>query len=731
MEKMIKKGSLVLFLIAILAIFSFSASALPTRLNVTMSEVVFQNVSYAKDFDLLNEQEACNVEGTINITNPSADPVFDIYLRFSNIAGLTTDFFHDQGRNGTVISGGSAQNQDVTSDIDATMNSVTLGLDLDNDGQNDYVYVNDTHLIFNMTRDGNVSVRLKDDAVLADISTVPQALNMTEVEFSANGRTYGNVTINGTTNNANELRNAEIDIVINEYSQSPIIVHIPELRGTNETIFVYNMSCLGKLPPVTINTTYTNPAHAGITKKVLAGYNWTLNQTVINNNPAGLPIANLNISMAAQSVTWNTSSFNFAFGTLAAGGDAGNVEKVDSTNWWWAPNAGTLAHGSNESILYNMTAPFSVPFSATYLSLIENISYEVNYLLSEMSLDEINASGDLEFDLDKRIDSPQDDLNNTNVTWEIRPYVNVPINISYDLNKVTLWVTHDLNPNNYTVFNKTMNNTGVPLEEINISNPWGTSAEYWYFNYTDGSSATSPPPIVWIEPEWLIANKYGQIMNYSKSVNGQDLYMKYVYVVNGYWLEIQKNITSIADGQYEINITVVNIGNGWTPINEKVTVYDFIPSEFSGWDWSVSPGTTQSVGAEGSAYYGNAMIWDIPWEPTLNSSLGPMNGPNATTAANHTWNVNYKVNGSGSYKATELYIVGLDPLKVDGAFASPIITIISGLQSRTNELVYVGIIAFLIVLNITNLVMTNRINKKISDRLPPPPMAKHGGHKRF
>jgi hypothetical protein len=591
-----------IFIICLPFIFSFE-----NRINLTITETVYQNVSFAKNFDLVNEQDFCMVEGVINTTNPSSDTIIGIYLVFDNIGGLTTNFTYSSGRMGYLMN---------------------------------------------------------------------DSLNVSRIIF------------------------------------------IPELNSGQESIFVYNMSCLGQDPPVTIITNYSNSDHPDINKKVLAGYNWTLNQTVINNNPSGNSITNINITMRPQDVMWNETAFPFAFAGLYNLGDFAYVNTAIPDFWHWQPNGGTLNHGNNVSIRFNMTAPFSVPFTASYMALIENITYEVSYLITNMSVEQINASADIEFREEKKIFKPADNINNTNVTWEVRPRVYSELNITYDLNKVSLWVTTTTgDPNEDIGLNKTF--IGSPLQEINLTTPWGNSTHYWYFNYTDGTN----PPVVWIKPEWLITNKFGQILNHTTTISGEDLYMKYIYVVHGYWLQIEKNITNIGEGQYRINTTVENIGNGWTPINEVVTVYDFVPNEFSAWNFSDGSYINDSVGVVGSNYYGMAYRWNIPWKTGMNSSLGPMKGPDATGAENYTWNVGYTVNGTGVYRVTELYIVGLDPLKVDGAFTSPLITIISGIQSRTNELIYVGVIVFLIMINITNLMMTHRINKKISEKLPPPPPA--------
>lgn len=586
-----------------------------THINVTISEVVYQETSFAENFTATEWQKTCYSEGIINVSNPNNETVFDIYISFTNTAGLSTNFTWDAS-----------------------------------------------------TKFGNQT------------SGAPGGI---------------------------------------------IVVHIPELRQGNYSTFTYNISCMGKNPQVDINTTYTNLDH-GHSNKVLAGKNWSVTQKIGNANTAGLNITNINITIVAQNVTWNTSLFSFSLESLDATGDFANVgNTASSVWWWWAPNGGELGPSDNVNISYTVKSPDSVPFTATYQALSENLQYQVNYLLSNLTIVDINASAEIDFDFDKQIVQPADNTESHNVTWQIDPYIRVPVNITYDLSLVTLWVTQDMNPTNDTgptTWGRLETNY-TPGSEINITTPW--SGAGWLFNYTDGANSSYPPPIVWMDPQWLISHRYSQIVNFTQTRSGNDLYLKYIYVVHGYWLEIDKNITNIGEDLYQVDIYVQNIGNGWTPQYTYVTVYDFIPDDYASWDHSIAcPGTQCTTQAISSGdYQGTAYRYNIPWKGTMNSSLGPKNGPDATTWQNYSWNVSYKVNGSGPYRVTELYVVGLDPLKVDGAFVSPIISIISGIQTYTNEIIYIAVILFLIIVNITNLVMTNRIHSKLQERLPPAPPA--------
>ncbi len=520
----------------------------------------------------------------------------------------------------------------------------------------------------------------------------------------------------------------------NQISGSPgtgIIIHIPSLRTDNFSTYYYSINCTDAPPPLNVTTLYTNFDH-GFNRKVLAGHNWTINQKILNYNNLAVPVNNINISIRAVQIPWNSSLFNFSLEYLYPLGDYPNVvgNGTSDYRWWWSPNGGTLVFNQSKNITYRVRAPYSVPFTASYQAIFENISYDVGVLISNLSLDQVNATSAINFSFQKRITQPADNALSHNVTYEIRPQIGTDLNITFDINRVTLWVTQNIDPSNDTsgtvwgplTVNYT-NPSGGPMKEINISTLWGNSSYYWTFNFTDGSNSSYPPPIVWMKPEFAITNKYGQIMNYTTTRSGQEIFIKYIYVIHGYWLEVSKNVSNIGEDQYQVDIRVENIGNGWTPQFEMVTVYDFIPDNFKVWGMTPAPFkcptgsycTNLSVGVPSSDYYGMSYKWDIPWKGTMNSSLGPKSGPQATGGGNYSWNVSYKVNGTGEYKVSDLYIVGLDPLKVDGAGVSPVIAVITGLQSYSKEILYLGIVAFLIVVNVTNLVITNKINKKLDE----------------
>ncbi|MCA9477943.1 MAG: hypothetical protein KC535_02235 [Nanoarchaeota archaeon] len=590
--------SFLLISVFMVLLLSSVGLALPTRVNITMYETVYQNVTFAKDFYLTENTEYCTIAGILNVSNPSPDTVNDIYLNYTFTQNMNSTFVYDAGRFGVQVQG----------------------------------------------------------------------------------------VANGTDN--------------------PFVVHIPELLSGESSQFTYNVSCDSVPAPMNINTTYENFDH-GFTRKVLAGENWTITQRVTNDFTQSLN--NINVSITAQNVSWNGTNDNFLLAQLNPVADYSNVSGngTSTTNWYWQVNGGTLTTGSSANITYIVTAPDNVPTSDTYMAILERLTYDIGFLASNITLTDVLAKSQLDFNVEKRIIQPADNENNTNVTWEANADVSTPINISYNLTAVSLWVTETLDPSNKTTSFGTLEQNYVPGFEVNLTNTWTTAGSAWDFNFTDGSSALSPPPIVWMRPYFNLRNAQGQILNSSVTQSGNDIYMKYIYVINGYWLQIDKNITSIATDSYRIDIFVENIGNAWTPQNLVVTAYDYVPAEFAAFNFS-DP-FDASASSNGSGFNGTSYRWTIPVKSPYNSSLGP----SSETLANRSWSMNYFVNGTGDYRLSDLYIVGLDPRQVDGAGTHEGIAVFSNFITRSSEFFYVFIVLFLIVLNIINFMYTRKIADKL------------------
>jgi hypothetical protein len=597
-----------LLLIVIFVCLSSLSFAYDTYVNINITETVYQNITFGENFILNESITTCNIQGLINVSNPSSKTVSDISINFSKTDRMYTNFTLITGRNGT-------QQGDRTPGVVWTL-------------------------------------------------------------------------------------------------------HIPELRTNESTLWQYNLSCSSVPTPLNITTNYQTNV-GDVQTKVLAGKNFTVIKRASNDVVYG-DLSNVRITVEALGVTWNTTVFNFTFINISESGDWYNVnttngpgDAFNDRRWYWNVNGSSINMGDAYTITYYVKSPDNVPTSDTYKFLLETLQYEILGLASNLTVDSVIAISDLIINEQKQIIRPADNISSNNVTWQIDANLSTPIEILYNITKVSMWVTKNLSPVALDTDFGRLNNTLVPANMVNDTTPYIPGS--WIFNYTDGSSNQARPPIVWIKPYFHIFAGQNQILTYNLTRNGTDLYLSYIYVVNGYWLQVDKNITNAGPDRYKIDIFVENIGNAWTPQDLAVTVYDFIPSEFN-WTHSdsfiVAPGMTEFV--DGGDFNGTALRWQIPPKAPYNSSLAPKNGPDAVPTLSY-WNNTYYVNGTGEYKVSELYIVGLDPMKVDGAGSHEGITVISNLASHTKEVFYaVGVLA-LIVLNIVNFVMTRNINQKLKD----------------
>lgn len=692
-------------------------SALNPHLNITFSETVYQNVTFAKDFLLVENRTYSLIEGVITIENPGAETVFDSYIKINNTENLVTNITYASGRFGTEII--YPKNSDVSGNLSLVINTTfqSLGADIDEDGTNDFVRINATHIIFNATSEFDLlAYQLFNSSGAANTSVANQAysgvlINVTSIKIDGNYNdnvVFATLYINGTQTTANQLNASLINLTFNDTARPYAVLHIPELRSAQQSVFGYNVSSLLVEPPLDINTTYTNALYQ---TKVLAGQLFNVTDYASNIASVGDLII-LNISINGMNVTVENSSgynetFYFTLHNLSATGDYQYVygNGTDNLSWSWVANNGTIPIGQTFNISYQVRAPDTVPTSGTYPAVEQNLTYTINATASTVGVVDVRVRADVNFTTSKQIISPQDNLSNNNVTWQSVPSVATVQNITFTLEKVTLWVTSARDPNQIAY---SLNTTYTPSSTVDQSTVWTGGA--WTFNFTDGSDElTAPPPIIWVKPYWIITNTGGQVLNQSITHNGTDTYIKYIYVVNGYWLEVYKNVTSTSNSSYDLKIWVHNRGNGHTPQDMTVTVYDFIPSAFTAYGFSPNYNNLSNVSGQ---YTGVAYQWDVGLRTNLSTSFAPEGDIN-------DWDeyyLNYSVNGTGNFQVSDLYIVGLDPRKVDGAGTHEGISVLSGIASTSKELIYAAIVLFLVAINVGNFLMTSRINKKLDKK---------------
>lgn len=685
-----------------------------TVLDVTISEVVDQNVTFAENFNLVEEREYALIIGEVAIQNPSTITVYDADIRFDNVENLITDFIYTSGRESfQVIYPNIGTNTTTYSSGEINSSQYfELVLDIDEDGINDSVTHNNTHIIFNITSENELFSfpfsNATNDSI--DISQVPAQLDMNislesqKQDLSYNeGHTFGNFSLQGTVSSAGIIDLTQVSFSVTDNERPYAIIHVPELRAGQETILNYNISSETVNPPLEMSTEYTNEE---FNTKVLAGEPFGVTLTATNVATVGA-LNIVNITMQAEQVVvengTESEAFNFTLHNLSETGDWQWVFNTTNRTWDWYTNNGTIPVGESYNISFDIRAPDTVPSSATFLALTNYLRYTIDTTASELYVSDIRVRSQIDFGETKRIVSPQDNESNNNVTWESTPSVQAAENLTYTLERVSLWVTEVRDPNQKVDgLQNQYNNLDY---DLNLSNSW-TGAN-WYFNFTDGSTQANPPPIVWMKPYWIIKNTDNQIINSSFTVNGTDLYMNYIYVVNGYWLEVDKQVLDVGDGEFDIKINVSNRGIGYTPQNMTVTIYDFIPSEFDAHTFSPTADNDSQVTGE---FSGTAYQWDVGLRTNLSTSFSPRGAADGLD----TFQINYSVNGTGDFQVSDLYIIGLDPRLVDGAgLANEAVAVISAVASTSREVIYLAVVVFLIGINMANFMMTRKISSKL------------------
>ena len=460
----------------------------------------------------------------------------------------------------------------------------------------------------------------------------------------------------------------------NDTSTGSIQLHIPEISPGENSTWIYDINETLIRPPLNFTTHYSD-------YKLLAGDNITITDTIQNvfdnlSYQSDSCIFEINITQRALPVNFSNSLYYFYFipGTIL-GTDASNVSYDLATNltmYWDALNGGCLNKDDVTDINYNVTSPYNIPTSKVYEMMNTTLRYKLNQTVSHIKIVEIVSISEANISFEKKIKEPSHPiLYGSNVTWNVTGYFSTGTNITYNLSSATFWVSQRnvngvyTDPN--TVDNDSINTTTrlitnyQPGSLVNISDGWTSSN--WLFNYSD-----IPSPIVWMDINFSIQNDGTQLINRSVIQNGNDYYIKELYLIIGYWLEVEKNISLVGKDKYHLKIDVHNKGNQVTPAGSVVTIYDFVPSGFvvnGTFVYSSSPwyNTTQANTSISGPYNGTLYQWALISNNSLNTSFAQGPAKNENT----TWSVNFNVSGQGDYTLLDVFITGLDPQKVDGA----------------------------------------------------------------
>lgn len=520
----------------------------------------------------------------------------------------------------------------------------------------------------NTTITGVINItNLNPVATISDIFVIfNNASNVTGLEFTS-GR-------NGT---------------IVDNSTDAFTLRIFELEANQSSVWTYTVNGTNVQSPLELNTNYSD-------YKVLAGNSLNLNDTLTNRFEAPAHnteacVFDVVLTQTALPVGLAGEPFEFEAASNVTNDTSAELSFVGNQLIWNVSGGACMNSGDTFFLSYDILSPTNISETSTYNITNTTLSYQLNNTVSHVRFDSLRAitSQGVALEIEKRIMDVADPFtNDSNVTWNGTGRLISTSDISLLLTEFSLWVSdHTGNPN--TRDNDTLDGSlleidynlstpGFPVTLNATNNTWMSPG--WLFNYSD-----LPSPILYGRPVFEILDDGVQITNRTVTRNGNDFAIKELFLVLGYWLEVQKNITSLGDDEYNIRIEVYNKGNQVTPENSIVTLFDFVPENFN-----ITSNLTQitntslypiitswyepqfnSENITGTGFNGTMLTWGLAGQTPLNTSFAQ--GPRENFAvgdANYnatTFVVTFNVTGEGPYSLLDVFITGVDPQQIDGA----------------------------------------------------------------
>ena len=481
------------------------------------------------------------------------------------------------------------------------------------------------------------------------------------------------INISGITSISNVVNASGSQGFVSEFNTGGdyMLLYVPDLGPGASSIFTYDVNTSIIAPALNLTASYSD-------SRIFAGLPVTITDTLVNvMNSTEYPnncVYNISLTHDALAINSSGTFLNVTFdaGSLA-GADSGNavVAGTNRSITWTTLASGCLNATNTTNLAYDAITPSGVNSAASYDIVNTTLTYQYNGTFSRIGLVSTQALVDLDLEFEKYLNNT---LTGDNATWIISTESSNPTDIDVNLTQVSLWVsvrdgtgTGFTNPSivdNDTISGSTLTNTYTPNFLLNsTTSPWNNSGSEWSFNYTFSSS-----PIVWMDIDALVIDDGLQLQNRSISYGNNVVYIKELYLATGYWLEISRNITRIADGEFNVFIKVVNLGSSPTPADQAVQVYNFIPNTFT----LTSP-FVYSISTWFNTVEANETLTDPVYNGTMfqfallangnpsNSSLDSYGG---SENINNTWTLTYNVSGSGEFNFDDLFLTGVDPLSV-------------------------------------------------------------------
>ena len=533
-----------------------------------------------------------------------------------------------------------------------------------------------------------------------------------------------NITFNGTSQLlAIPIVSSEPSYTATDVSGSPgsnIYVYIRELHSGDRVVLFYDLDDSGIGEPLNITETYSK-------MKLLVNRTVDVSMNVTASTHLSDSLTNVVITKVAQGYPGENGGVrNFTF-TELSNNDSNNASINNLThphNITWAPMGGTLNPG--DSALINFTVRAPIFLNTTFLTdggndtwhnetwgrwlNMGNVTLEFQMLapLSGLTINNVTGIARASVSVGKRR------VNETH--WRIWPQFNdTSPSIDYNLTEIAIWATEyqDYNPGNDSL-------TGSRLSwilGINLSS--GTGWE----NTTGTDFEYEQVPVAWVTANFTIWDNgtinrapetSGQINRLYTSYEVEDgyVFIEDIFVLSGYMVKVSKHVRQNigTDNQYNVTVVLENVGSTRTP--DWVTVYDLVPPNFdmdgdSNDDYSdegeitVTKSTIQLGITTYPTLTLGAYTGYTPFIVDLSAINGSSNGDTEYDSGGSEVQIEYKLNGTGLYSVENAFLIGVDPIRVEGAMASQIMKAEMGLapvESAEGMIALVSIVVSLVIL---------------------------------
>jgi len=233
----------------------------------------------------------------------------------------------------------------------------------------------------------------------------------------------------------------------------------------------------------------------------------------------------------------------------------------------------------------------------------------------------------------------------------------------------TIWITVD---NGY---NEDSNHSLTPNIVLEPGSSWQSPVYNFTFNGV---------PIVWANCTFEIAKSDYSILNETGGLGNKYVVVEKILVIGSYLIKVTKHIVPNENGTYDIYVVVENIGSKKSPL---VYAYDLVPNNFTVSDeWVNESYMLNNSGNHtvSNPEYSMCMYW------ALNPLTGGANGDGNYTDSveiqnNQSVVIHYRLNGTGEFRPTDAFIVGIDPTHSLLPTTSPKTVLVSGAMSDNFE----------------------------------------------